>query len=187
MDKSTLETALIANCAPTLAGMKTASLFSFFFQSRKEVIKELKALNKTLNIRGVHVESLLWREKSVLLYVYRPKYLQEELQQSEIIELLEAYGYRDCEVKSCICQLKRRLSNYDCFPHEIGVFLGYPLEDVRGFIENKGKNCKTCGIWKVYCNEAEKQKLFQKFKKCTDVYIKTFHEGRHLLQMTVLS
>lgn len=187
MNDSLLETALIVNCAPTLAGMKTANLFSFIFQSRRAVLKELRDLNKTLNIRGVHIEPLLWRDKSVLLYVYRPKYLQEELQRSEIMELLEMYGYSDYEMKNCICRLKRRLTDYDCFPHEIGVFLGYPLEDVRGFIENKGKNCKTCGIWKVYCNEAEKQKLFQKFKKCTEVYMKVFNEGRKLLQMTVLS
>ena len=60
--------------------------------------------------------------------------------------------------------LKYRLLKRTCFPHEIGVFLGYPLEDVKGFIDNKGKNCESCGVWKVYCNREEKDKLFQKLK-----------------------
>lgn len=182
-----LETELIAYCAPTLAGMKTANLFSFFYQNRQEATLELETVNKALNTRGVYVEALLWRESSVLVYVYRPKYLQEELRKCGAMELLGRYGYRDCDIKQCICQLKRRLYDCDCFPHEIGIFLGYPLEDVKGFIDNNGKNCESCGIWKVYCNAGEKQKLFQKFKRCTEIYMKVFGEGRKLLQMTVFT
>ena len=36
------------------------------------------------------------------------------------------------------------------FPHEIGVFLGYPLEDVVGFIRHRGKCFTCCGCWKSY-------------------------------------
>ena len=42
------------------------------------------------------------------------------------------------------------------FPHEIGIFLGYPLADVAGFIRNKGRNCKCIGTWKVYGDAFEK-------------------------------
>lgn len=82
-------------------------------------------------------------------------------------------------------RLKKRIQKEACFPHEIGLFLGYPLEDVEGFIKNKGRNCESCGIWKVYCNAGEKQLLFAKFKKCTEVYKQVFGEGRQLLQLTV--
>lgn len=181
------ETELVANCAPTLAGMKTANLFSFFYQRRPEVEWELRAVNGILNVRGVYVEALLWRKSSVLIYAYRPKYLQEELLKDGTMELLAKYGYKDCGIEQCIFQLKRRLCDYDCFPHEIGIFLGYPLEDVKGFIDNNGKNCESCGIWKVYCNAGEKQKLFQKFKHCTEIYRKVFGEGRELIQMTVFT
>lgn len=78
-----LEAELISNCAPTLAGMKTANLFSFFYQSRSEVEQGLKELNEKLNARGAYVEALLWRDASVLIYVYRPKHLQTELQNQE--------------------------------------------------------------------------------------------------------
>ncbi len=187
MNGSLLEAGLIDNCAPTLAGMKVACLFNYFFETRQSVLQELKSVNEMLNERGVFVEALLWRETSVLIYTYRPALLEEKLKQHEIMELLVRYGYVDSDVSNCINHLKERLYNYKCFPHEIGIFLGYPLEDVKGFIENNGKNCKSCGVWKVYHNEVEKQKLFDKFKKCTQVYKQVFGEGRKLVQMTVLT
>ena len=38
------------------------------------------------------------------------------------------------------------------FPHEMGLLLGYPIEDVRGFIEHNGCGCLYSGYWKVYRN-----------------------------------
>lgn len=187
MDCCLLESRLIEHCAPTLAGMKAAGLFNHFYHEKQVVLDELKLVNAKLNPRGVYVEALLWRENSVLIYAYRLKHLQNELLRPGAMELLGQYGYTSSEAGACICYLKVRLCHYDCFPHEIGIFLGYPLEDVKGFIENNGKNCKSCGMWKVYCNESEKQKLFNKFKHCTKIYMQVFHEGRQLTQMTVLT
>lgn len=187
MNRKKLENELIRHCAPTLAGLKSASLFSYFHAGEDNVRKELREVNELLNSRGVYVEALLWREKSVLIYTYRLTLLEKELRQPGMWELLEKYGYKNSEVDDCIRHLKERLMNDSCFPHEIGIFLGYPLEDVKGFIDNNGKNCKSCGLWKVYCNESEKDKLFHKLKKCTDVYIQVFREGRELSQVTVFT
>lgn len=85
----------------------------------------------------------------------------------------------------CLARLKNRFEETDCFPHEIGLFLGYPLPDVIGFIEQGGKNCKCCGVWKVYSNEKETKALFDRFRKCTEVYRKVFARGRTLAQLTV--
>lgn len=180
-----LETGVVTNCAPTLAGMKSANLFNYRYTSRAEVLTELDDMNKKLNIRGVYVETLLWRSESVLIYVYRKTFLEKDLQQEEVRKLLMTYGYQNCNIESCLERLKQRLTGYDCFPHEIGVFLGYPLEDVIGFIQHKGQNCKLCGLWKVYGEVSETEKLFQKLKKCSDIYIRVFQEGRSITQMTV--
>ena len=185
MENNSLENYLIEHCAPTLAGMKSASLFSYFREDKRVVKEELKEVNRLLNEKGVYAKALLWREKSVLIYVYRPSLLQKELCRPEAEELLFGYGYSDCRVEPCIRHLKKRLYKYTCFPHEIGVFLGYPIEDVKGFIENGGQNCKCCGLWKVYCDVSEKEKLFNKLKKCSEVYLRVFSEGRSLVQMTV--
>ena len=43
-------------------------------------------------------------------------------------------------------------------------FLGYPVEDVRGFIEHQGRDYLCTGYWKVYENLEQKQQLFQRFE-----------------------
>lgn len=185
MNENFMEKRLIEHCAPTLAGIKCASLFNYFHKSERLVRQELKEMNNLLNCKGVYIEALIWRDNSALIYVYRKVMLEKELKCQEVFEMLKKYGYESCEMESCIKHLKYRIKYSSCFPHEIGVFLGYPLEDVYGFIENDGKNCETCGMWKVYCNKEEKEKIFQKLKKCKDVYLQVFGEGRSLVQMTV--
>lgn len=185
MKRNNLENDLIGFCAPTLAGIKSASLFRYISSDKLNTETELMTINSLLNERGVYVEALLWNETSVLIYAYRKKHLQKELDQIKAIEIMQQYGYQDFDVENCISHLKERLYNYSCFPHEIGLFLGYPPDDVQGFIDNKGKNCKYCGVWKVYCNENEKIELFKKFKKCTEVYLHVFSNGRKIEQMTV--
>lgn len=182
-----LELGVVTNCAPTLAGMKSANLFSYRYTSRTETMREVEDINGKLNVRGVYVEVLLWREEFVLIYVYRKILLKRDLQKEGTRQLLKMYGYYDCEVELCLIRLKERLAESECFPHEIGIFLGYPLEDVIGFINHKGQDCKLCGLWKVYGNVNEAGKLFQKLKKCSDIYIRVFQEGRSITQMTVIT
>lgn len=185
MDRNGLEKALIHHCAPTLAGLKSAGLFRYFYESRQSAEEEIAQTDALLQAKGVYVEALIWNKDSVLIYTYRLNHLQRELQNPEALEILQEYGYVGCDAGSCIRHLKKRVCECACFPHEIGIFLGYPPEDVRGFIENSGQNCKCCGIWKVYCNEQDKIQLFCKFQKCSDVYRQVFSKGRGLAQMTV--
>lgn len=63
------------------------------------------------------------------------------------------------------------------FPHEIGIFLGYPLEDVKGFIENSGRHFKICGQWKVYSDTKRAEKLFAKYAECSDRFVLVYHKG----------
>lgn len=174
-----------ACCRIVYGQKKSASLFRYTYKDEKSVKKELEEVNRLLNERGVFVEALLWKENAVLIYTYRLSQLQKELKKPGAGELLCQYGYEEHDVENCLLQLKKKLYNDTSFPHEIGIFLCYPPEDVKGFIENGGQNCKCCGFWKVYCNERETRKLFHKLKKCTDVYLQVFSEGRNLVQMTV--
>ena len=180
-----LEACIIQHCAPTLAGMKTANLFSYRFASTDEMKMELKEQNQKLNEKGVFVEILKSDESKALIYVYRKNMLDLDLHQTEKWELLEHCGYSCQGTSDCLECLKNRLFCREDFPHEIGLFLGYPLQDVRGFIEQKGKNYKYCGIWKVYGDEGESRKLFHKIEKCSEIYRKLFADGISISQLTV--
>lgn len=179
---------MIEYCAPTLAGLKTGNLFSYYFSSAEEAEKDFFEVNEKLNAKGVFVEALLWRPSSVLVYAYRKTFLDKQLKMQEVKGLLSGFGYNANETEECLDHLKKRLAERKgcgSFPHEIGIFLGYPLTDVIGFIANRGENCKFCGLWKVYSDEDEARKLFEKLKKCTGIYLKLFLEGRSIAQMTV--
>ena len=69
--------------------------------------------------------------------------------------------------------------------HEIGVFLGYPLSDVVGFIENSGRNFTCCGCWKAYGDPQAAQRHFAQLRKCTAVYLRLFHSGTPILRLAV--
>ena len=179
-----LEAGIIRHCAPTLAGIKTANMFSYRFQSIDEMKEELLEATQKLNEKGVFVEILRTGESKALIYVYRKKRLESDFQREGVLELLTDCGYCNCEVKDCLGCLRSRLFGAD-FPHEIGLFLGYPFQDVKGFIEEKGQNYKCRGLWKVYGDEDETKKLFKKIEKCAEVYGRLFAGGRSITKLTV--
>lgn len=180
-----LERKLVEHCAPTLAGLKTANLFSYKYDSPEVLQKQLRTVNQKLNKKGVFIEILKTSATGALLYVYRQKRLAEDLKKPGVPELMRMYGYTDQETENCIAHLKESFESRPCFPHEIGLFLSYPLGDVVGFIEQGGKNCKCSGVWKVYCNECEARRQFARFEKCRDVYLRQFINGRSIMQLTI--
>lgn len=180
-----LELKIVEHCAPTLAGLKTGNLFNYRFSSIDMLHREIQEGSEKLNRKGVFIEVLKISDIHALVYVYRKKKLEADLKKEGVGKLLASCGYVDQRVDGCLEHLKEQFARNECFPHEIGVFLSYPLSDVIGFIEQKGKNCKYCGIWKVYGDEQEALELFQKFKKCTDVYRRIFANGRSITQLTV--
>ena len=131
---------LIRHCAPTLAGIKTGSLFTCPFVSRQTVFDSICRMNKRLLSKGLRIIPLRFSEDKALIYIYRPKKLSADLNDSAAEQLLQRQGYETGTCEKCIVQLVRRLRQQTDFPHEIGLFLGYPVEDVCGFIENNACN-----------------------------------------------
>ncbi len=180
-----LEKYLIEHCAPTLASLKTASLFCIALKSEEELESQLKVWNGQLQEKGLFLLALRRRGEKALIYVCRSSHLQEDLQKPGVAAFLAEYGYQNTDVRYALERLKKRLGESESFPHEIGIFLGYPLGDVIGFIQNEGKNCKCSGCWKVYCDECEARRLFARFKKCREVYARLWNQGRSVWQLTV--
>ncbi|WKY43169.1 DUF3793 family protein [Eubacteriaceae bacterium ES2] len=180
-----LENALVSHCAPTLAGLKTASMINIAFNCPKQLDTMLKLINISLNHKGVTLRLLRVTKNRALIYVYRQSRLIKDLNQEGVWTFLNSIGYKSPDPDACLSYLTRRINYYDGFPHEIGLFLSYPLADVKGFINNKGENCKFCGYWKVYDNEADTKALFEKYKNCTKKYSECFKNGHSLEKLTV--
>lgn len=180
-----IERRLIDHCSPTLAGLKTGSLFSCPDSEDGELEGYLDAASGELNGKNVYLEVLRRSGGRALIYVYRKSRLERELRDTRTQGLLSALGYKSVHTVDCIERLRQRIILGESFPHEIGVFLGYPINDVVGFIENEGRNFKYTGFWKVYGDVYEAVRLFGKYKKCRDIYTRLFLGGRTISQLTV--
>lgn len=180
-----LEEYLVTYCSPTLAALKTANMFNWSFRSQKEQRQQIKSWNEQLSPKGISITVLREGEEKALLYVYRKKRLERDLKRPEVAEFLRQRGYENLEPEQALKRLKERFSPGGEFPHEIGLFLGYPLEDVQGFIVNQGKNSTCSGYWKVYGDAAEALKQFARFEKCRVIYQRLFGQGRGVWQLAV--
>lgn len=179
------EEMLVRHCSPTLAGLKTGNLFVCPASDECEMRGCIRCWNQILGKKGVRILPVRFWENRALIYVYRPAKLMADLQNDLARQLLLERGYCTETSSRCVVHLMQRMCQYEEFPHEIGLFLGYPPEDVWGFIENKAGGCKCVGCWKVYGDVEKAQKTFAKFKKCTDVYCQKYAEGRSIERLTI--
>lgn len=174
-------------CAPTLAGLKPASLFRYQPAPGQDAAAMAAAWDAALSPRGVAVRILKQcpRTGAVLVYVYRPARVATLLADSGALAFLAGEGYTPGDADTLLGQLSARLCCDADFPHEIGVFLGYPLADVIGFIRNCGKNFTACSYWKVYTDPAAAQAEFDRYKKCERIYARCYYNGTPIRRLTV--
>ena len=180
------EDLLIRHCSPTLAGIKTGNLFSCACPSREALTRDLCRLNQKLVPKGIRVLPLRVSKGRALIYAYRPNALESDLTDHRARALLLKYGYVPENPNGCVVHLIHRLRSEEEFPHEIGLFLSYPPEDVKGFIENHAANAKCTGVWKVYGDEQQAQQTFDRYKKCTQTYCERWRSGVKLDRLAVV-
>ena len=179
-----LRDALIRHCSPTLAGIKTGNLFSLRTEGR-DITPEIRELNILLVQKGLRLLPLRRTEKSTLIYLYRPEMLREDLAYPEAVSILREKGYPCGNPDSCIVALIRRLVCSESFPHEIGLFLGYPPYDVRCFMHSSREGVRCVGCWKVYGDPGAAEKTFARFKRCTEIYRRESQNGIPLEHLIV--
>ena len=176
---------LIRCCAPTLAGLKTGSMYACPYDTRETLLDELRRLNRLLSPRGLRILPLRFGPDRALLYLFRPEDLARDLQCPHAQKILAEAGYEDLRPEKCMRCLIERLQNREDFPHEIGLFLSYPPEDVRGFIRYGGSRSKLTGCWQVYGDAEAARKTFERFDKCTRIYCRRWAEGVPLTRLAV--
>ena len=179
------ETVMIEQCAPVLAGLKPAGLFRYETRDRADLARRVAGWNAQLNPKGLQVRVLRGciATRQYLVYVYRESRLRAVLAQPQVRDFLCREGYTLPEQSDDYAPLLRQLSRRLCceadFPHEIGVFLGYPLYDVVG------RNFTCCGCWKAYGDPSAAQRHFAQLNKCTTVYLRLFRSGTPIQRLAV--
>lgn len=167
--------------APTLLGVKCANLISFDV-CEGTIAEYLHEFADKLSENGLTAIQLCQCRKRTLVYIYNDKMLNAWLSMPQVRQFLSEYGY------TCGMSIEQKLRRLSCriscesFPHEIGAFLGYPIEDVRGFIGNQGKNCLLCGYWKVYENAEKARQTFKIYDRCRDILFDRLKRGLDIFQ-----
>ena len=173
----TFEELLIAHASPTLANLKPASLIAL-----KDEVNENGCLMK-LQERGLKFIPLINNRGKHLIFLYRKEQLERALSTPLAAKILEHFDYPEI-LDDRLEFLRRRFLSTPC-PHEVGLFLGYPPEDVKGFIENEGKDAIYSGLWKVYADKENALKILQKWGKCRRKYIECFLSGTDITRLCV--
>lgn len=178
---------LAFHTAPTLLGIKCASLISLS-ENEYEIEKQADIFNSRAAVKGLKSRILCSCGSRRLMLIYSEKQLRKRLSDERAVKLLASCGYpENGSMEEYLELLSERIGQGGDFPHEIGVFLGYPLEDVEGFIINKGGNFKLCGCWKVYGCEESARRTFANYEKCRRFLCGKLDEGADIYQALKIS
>ncbi|MCI7061657.1 MAG: DUF3793 family protein [Lachnospiraceae bacterium] len=174
MDRNNIELRIAYQCAPLLAGLKPSNLLMLR-------AKELKQVQYLLKQAGIKYFIVAHGQGRAAVLLYNKASLQEYLEQAIVAEKLGKMGYTDLRLGKVLYVFRQHyeafLRGEISFPHEMGFLLGYPVEDVEGFIRNEGENSLYTGDWKVYGNLSEKLRLFGKFETARERLMKMVSAG----------
>lgn len=174
LDKEDIKTQLALHCSPVLTGLKISNLFIVSNEYVRMVYEIFKGSPISISI------ILRAKDKTTFL-LYNKNRVEEYLENENVKELMFSFGYFEPKLYSVLVELRERYTKYKeegaKFPHELGILLGYPVEDVAGFIENKGKNFLCTGYWKVYGNVQETMNIFYMFNQARENVIRMLMNG----------
>lgn len=173
---------LAIHCAPILSGSKAANIMTV-------TVHEFDRIGYLLEGTGVRYRFLKTKGDKGILYLYREKRLRQYLEQEEIQEFLSEYGYDEVNIGKMLNLLSKRIRMYNdeeaVFPHEIGVFLEYPLGDVKGFLANEGKNFMYSGYWKVYQDLQGAVRRFTQYDMERELTIQALMQGKSIREIAL--
>lgn len=178
-----VELQIAFQCAPLITGLKESNLLNIAkdnYQQMKTILKDSGLSIYPLGING----------GTITVFVYQEQRLRRFLAQETVVALLHKIGYADTDLKEVLPVFRAHYQQYlrdkQTFPHEMGLLLGYPPEDVEGFIRNQGKNYLYSGYWKVYDKPHEKIQLFQKYEHSRERLVQLLSCGMHMEEIITM-
>lgn len=185
-DAEYLQCLIAYHAAPTLQGLKPATLIcpGAGWRDLRGALEECGP--RLFTAFGVRIASFTNHAGSLLLLIYNPLLLKNTLAAREVAELLAEAGYEipDGSVEPLLAHLSRKCCCKK-FPHEIGVFLGYPPADVRRFMAEGGQSCPNAGCWKAFGDAAGAATSSARFRRAKLLAAKLIVGGADLGEMAM--
>lgn len=177
MNLEELKTQMALQCAPLLTGIKISNLLIV----QNENVGNVETILQETSISS---DILYHTKRKTTFLLYRKEEVLRYLNTEEVKNAMLQFGYEKIDLPVILKKLSMRyhayMSHREEFPHELGLLLGYPLEDVLGFIENCGQNFLYAGYWKVYGNVEEAVALFARFEYAKEQLIRMVSRGMEI-------
>lgn len=170
---------VIYHMAPVLTGIKPAELVPV-----KETCRVCKVIQPLIKSCGLFSLRLKRQNGVESLLIYDKERLAAVLSEPLALNLLAGEGYGGLDMDKMLLMLSKHFSLNE-FPHEIGLFLGYPPVDVKQFIEQKGRGGSCCRYWKVYHDEAGAVNVFRQIDLAREkaaTLIRHDNPAEHIIQ-----
>ena len=117
------EEILIRQGAPTLAGIKTGSLFPCPCEDREALLADIRKLNRRLSPKGLCLLPIRFLAGQALLYLYRPAGLRRDLRDAQASELLRQAVYGDEEKARSLFEKYKKCTEIYCTLWQSGLKL----------------------------------------------------------------
>lgn len=144
-----------------------------------------RSLNRELGKKGIRAIPIRRPKGEQLVLLVRPNSLKRDFESPLANEILCRKGYHSKSPERVLSELVRRMARDETFPHEIGLFLGYPPEDVKCFMEHPNEGVQCVGCWKAYGNKERAEAVFKKYRRCAEIYKREYQKGRPLERLVV--
>lgn len=176
---------LMLECSEVLGGVKPANLISLVNRTRscgRNLYQLWQRHREGLAARfpELTIRVLQTRERALLLLCYNHNHLAQHLSHAGIRSLLQKSGYEaDASSGSLLEELCRRIGATGSFPHEIGLFIGYPAKDVAAFMGMVNLPFACQGPWKIYGKPEQSLGLAEQFRCCRQRMSAVLASGKH--------
>lgn len=162
---------LLFESSEVLAGIKPANLVSLVNRPRscgRNLYELWHSHHNEIASRSGELcfEVLQTKDRSLLLFCYNAEHLEQHLSHPGIRAILAKAGY-DIRRNShdLLSELRSRIESSDTFPHEIGLFIGYPAKDVVAFMGMVSLPFACQGPWKIYGEARQSLTLADDFRR----------------------
>lgn len=157
---------LIESLAPLILGIKPSVLLNVSLENEMEwqEFEGLYTQQRPLKIRKI-------RELNGRMQVifYQRELLDSVLRQNSIQEFLRTLSYpKQYSLDIYLNLLRHRIISFK-FPHEVGVFLGYPLKDVLGFMGLLPLPYRKTQGWRIYGDETLSNQVYEKYRQARNI------------------
>lgn len=154
---------LVEILGPVLMGSKPAELLSFP-KHEKQLLRKIDNIEIHIG-KCKRITYTLFKNKhgSIKILFYNRETLDESLREKKNMKFLKNLGYpKQYDFDKYLDIVVDKIGE-GAIPHEIGVFLGYPLKDIIGFIGHPSLKLTKVNGWRVYGDPRLSDKRLNEF------------------------